>query len=113
MAQSYGNADEISVEMEGPYGSIQATDKNGTVAMAKDAWKGGESPYSQEVAVKGISVKSIVDLQPDVDQIAMLCSRGIALVAENDGGRVTVHAIGGKPDEDITMQITIREVTAV
>lgn len=113
MAQSYGRAAGISVTMEGPFGSVKASDKVSQLTVAADGWKGAQSPYSQEAVVEGISTGSIVDLQPSPEQIALLCGLGIAMTAENDNGTVTVHSIGGKPEEDLTVQITIREVTQV
>ena len=113
MAQSFGQANGFSVTMEGPFGSVKASDKVSSVTLLADNWKGAQSPYTQEAAVAGISVGSIVDLQPDPEQLALLCELGIALVAENDSGTVTVHSIGGKPKSDMTIQVTVREVTQV
>jgi len=49
-----------------------------------------------------------VDLQIAMDQIAGVT----AFTAENDGGAVTVYAIGDRPGEDLTLQATITEVIA-
>ena len=49
----------------------------------------------------------MVNLQLRADQIL-----NTAFTAENDGGVVTVKAIGDKPEIDITIQATIMEVVA-
>ena len=36
----------------------------------------------------------------------------MAFTAENDGGTVTLWAIGDKPSEDLTFQATLTEVVA-
>ena len=73
-------------------------------------WKGGESPYFQVVQLKGISVGSKVDLQ--IAPAQMEAFRTVALTAENDGGVVTVFAIGDRPEGDISLQATLTEVVS-
>lgn len=108
MALNYGNAATFTVRMEGPFGSVGGTVvKLTSITLPAADWKGAESPYFQVVAVEGVSVNSMVDLQPSVEQI-----ENTAFTTENDGGVVTVYAIGDKPTNDYTIQATIMEVIA-
>ena len=75
-------------------------------------WAGEESPYSQVVVIEGVTEFSQVDLKPSVDQLTIFHEKDLAFVTENDGGVVTVYAIGDKPTNDYTMQVTITEVKA-
>ena len=105
---NYGSSDNLTVQLAGPYGSAGSAVKLTSISLNAADWKGGESPYFQSVAVEGVSVGSMVDLQIAMDQIAGVT----AFTAENDGGEVTVYAIGDRPGEDLTLQATITEVIA-
>lgn len=80
------------------------------VTLLASAWKGTESPYSQVVEVEGATAHSQVDLTPSVSQLAIFHGKDLAFVTENDDGVVTVYAIGDKPTNDYTIQVTITEV---
>lgn len=112
MAQQYGNSSGISVHMAGPFGSAGAAVKLTEIYLPAANWKGAISPYSQVVAVEGVSVNSMVNLQPSVEQLEIFHDKDIAFSTENDGGVVTVYVIGDKPTNDYTIQATIMEVTA-
>ena len=73
-------------------------------------WIGDRSPYSQIVEIEGITEHSQVDLTPSVEQLVVFHEKDLGFVAENDDGIVTVYAIGQKPLDDYTMQVTITEV---
>ena len=99
--------------MAGPFGSVGGTSvKLTNIALPAANWKGAESPYSQVVNVDGVSVNSKVDLQPSVEQLEIFHDKDIAFSTENDGGVVTVYAIGDRPTSDYTIQATIMEVVA-
>lgn len=83
----------------------------GEVTLLASAWKGGNSLYSQVVAVAGVTENSQVDLTPSVEQLAIFYEKDLTFVTENDGGVVTVYAIGQKPMNDYTIQVTITEVS--
>ena len=113
MAQQYGTSVGISVQMEGPFGGLGGVAvKLTAISLPAANWKGATSPYSQVVAVEGVSVNSMVDLQPSVEQLEIFHDKDIAFSTENDGGVVTVYAIGDKPTNDYTIQATIMEVIA-
>ena len=82
----------------------------GTVTLLADAWVGADNFYSQVVNIKGVTKNSQVDLTPDAEQLMAFYEKDLALVAENEDGVVTVYAIGQKPTNDYTIQVTITEV---
>ena len=113
MAQQYGKGENIKFKMEGPFaggGGVSA--KLTSITLPEANWKGAESPYSQVVEVDKVSLNSMVKFQLDVEQVEELSNKGIAFTSENDGGVVTVYAIGSRPDKDYTLQATITEVVA-
>lgn len=113
MAQQYGNSSNITVKMGGPYGNAGGSSAKITeIEIPAAAWKGASSTFSQEVIVDVISVNSRVDLIPSVEQIMELRENGIALVAGNDAGVVTIYAFGNKPAKDYSIYATVSEVTA-
>lgn len=108
MAVQYGMTGTLRAELKGPYGSVAI--RAVELSLPADAWKGAVSPYAQEAAVDGVGLTSKVDLQPDPEQLERMRSLGMALMAVNDNGLVTVYALGQKPGEDLTLQATVTEV---
>ena len=84
----------------------------GEVTLLSSAWKGSGSLYHQTVSVDGVTEYSQVDLTPSVEQLVVFYEKDLTFVTENDGGTVTVYAIGQKPTNDYTIQVTITEVSA-
>lgn len=80
------------------------------VKIYANKWVGTSSPYSQVVTVAGATPRSQVDLTPSAEQLAIFHSKDLAFVTENDGGVITVYAIGQKPANDYTIQATVTEV---
>lgn len=113
MAIEYGEGGSFSVTMDGPFGNAGSSSVKLTGFAAPAAnWKGGTSPYFQIVEVEGISVNSKLDIQLSVDQLQQLHEKDIAFTTENDGGVVTLWAVGDKPTEDLVFQATLTEVVA-
>ena len=113
MALEYGTGENITFQMEGPFaggGGVSA--KLAEITLPAANWKGAESPYSQVVEVAEVSVNSMVNLQPSVEQLEIFHDKDIAFTTENVGGVVTVFVIGDKPTSDYTIQATIMEVVA-
>lgn len=84
--------------------------KVSSVKLLASKWVGSASPYSQVVSIAGITENSMVDLTPSVEQLAVFYNKDLAFVTENEGGVVTVYAIGQKPQNDYTIQVAITEV---
>lgn len=81
-----------------------------TATLLADNWIGTESPYSQVVTIEGVTENSQVDLTPSVEQLAIFHNKDLAFVTENEDGVVTVYAVGQKPTNDYTIQVTLTEV---
>ena len=73
-------------------------------------WVGDASPYSQVVEIEGVTEFSQVDLTPSIEQLITFYDKDLGFVTENEDGVVTVYAIGQKPANDYTIQVTITEV---
>lgn len=96
----------VAAELE----NSASASKIGEVTIYANKWVGDASPYSQIVAVSGATTNSQVDLTPSVEQLSVFYNKDLAFVTENDNGVVTVYAIGQKPENDYTIQVTITEV---
>lgn len=81
-----------------------------SVTLSANKWIGTESPYSQVVTIAGATKKSQVDLTPSVEQLSVFYNKDLAFVTENEDGVITVYAIGQKPMNDYTIQVTLTEV---
>ena len=80
------------------------------VDLLASNWIGDSSPYSQVVEIDGVTENSQVDLTPSIEQLVIFYEKDLGFVTENDDGVVTVYAIGQKPENDYTIQVTITEV---
>lgn len=92
-------------------GGSVPTARIGYITLFADKWVGGGSPYSQIVAVDKVTENSQVDITPSVEQLAIFHEKDLTFVTENEGGVVTVYAVGQKPTNDYTLQVTITEVS--
>lgn len=92
-------------------GSLNKTNARiADVDLLAENWFGEASPYSQVVDIDGITENSQVDLTPSIEQLVIFHEKDLGFVTENDNGVVTVYAIGQKPENDYTIQVTITEV---
>ncbi len=82
----------------------------GVVDLLADKWVGSGNLYSQIVTIDGVTENSQVDLTPSVEQLVVFYEKDLTFVTENEGGVVTVYAIGQMPTNDYTIQVTITEV---
>lgn len=80
------------------------------ISLPASGWVGTESPYSQVVTLDGVTEYTQVDLTPSVQQLSIFHHKDLAFVTENEDGVVTVYAIGDKPENDYTIQVTMTEV---
>lgn len=102
---------EMDVEKAKTVSVNGASVKLGVVTLLADAWVGENNFYFQVVSIKGVTKYSQVDITPDAEQLAIFYEKDIAFVTENEDGVVTVYAIGQKPTNDYTFQVTITEVS--
>lgn len=91
-----------------PSGVVGA--KLAEVTLDASAWGGSDGQYSQVLAIDGVTPTSKVDLLPSAEQLTVFHEKDLALVTENEDGVVTAFAIGEKPTNDYTMQVSITEV---
>ena len=90
--------------------------KVGSVARVSEVtllaanWAGEGNLYSQVVDIEGVTENSQIDLTPSVEQLVVFHEKDLTFVTENEGGVVTVFAIGQKPANDYEIQVTITEV---
>ena len=80
------------------------------ITLLADGWFGEDGTYSQVVELNGVTKNSQVELMPSVEQLLVFHEKDVTFVTENNGGIITVYAIGQKPKNDYTMQVTIKEV---
>lgn len=83
-----------------------------SVTLLADAWVDNGGKYAQVVELAGVTTHTKVNLQPTPEQLVEFQNEVLAFVAENEGGVVTVFAIGDKPIGDHTIQVTLKEVEA-
>jgi hypothetical protein len=83
----------------------------GWIDLLADRWTGGDNLHSQVVTVAGVTPNSQVDITPSVEDLVVFYEKDLTLVTENDGGVVTVYAIGQRPTHDYRFQVTITEVS--
>lgn len=105
-----------------PYMSVDSfiLPKPISVTLYADKWErvvdlGGADvvdTYYQVATVNNATItpNSKVDLQPNADQLCKLYDWGVALTTENNGGIITVYAVGDKPSESLPIQATVTEV---
>lgn len=83
------------------------------VTLTAAGWEGTASPYTQTVTLSGITANSKVDIQMDATSLGVLIDSGTSAIwMENNNGTITAKCIGEKPNADMTVQVTITEVTA-
>ena len=83
----------------------------GEVTLLASAWVTEGTRYSQVVEIDGVTEYSQVDLKPSIEQLDIFHDKDLAFVTENEDGVVTVYALGDKPTNDYTIQVTITEVS--
>ena len=104
-------SEEDIVKIANTVAKVFAGAKISYVSLPANNWQGLTSPYYQVVKIAGVTTNSQVDLTPDAEQLEIFHQKDLAFVTENEDGVVTVYAIGQKPENDYTIQVTITEVT--
>ena len=80
------------------------------ITLLAESWITESNWHYQIVDINGITAYSQVDLTPSIEQLAIFYDKDLTFVTENENGVVTVYAIGSKPTNDYTIQVTIKEV---
>ena len=83
------------------------------VTLKADGWVGETSPYSQVVTVNTVTPNSKVILDLNEEQAIIFSEKNVTFIVENTNGVVTFKALGDKPKNDYTVQVTIKEVVRV
>ena len=84
-----------------------------TLSLPTASWSGSASPYTQTVTIAGTTAKSKVDIQMDATALGVLIDSGTSAIwIENNNGTLTAKALGEKPNANLSVQVTITEVTA-
>ncbi len=109
-----GSVDDTS-DIDKPVSTAQQTAinackvKRASAILPTASW----SNLSQTVTISGITVNSKVDIQMDATSLGVLIDSGTSAIwMENNNGTITAKCIGDKPNADMTVQVTITEVTA-
>lgn len=97
---------------------VGSTATIGSVNLIAANWiqsENSENLYYQIVSIRGVpedlDIENCqVDLTPSVEQLLVFYEKDLTFVTENEEGTVTVFAIGQKPENDYTIQVTITEV---
>lgn len=103
--------EEDKLELEEKIALLQTSSRISYVTLPAANWEGEGNLYSQVVSIEGVTENSQVDLTPDVEQLVVYYEKDLTFVTENDGGVVTVYVVGQKPENDYTIQTTIKEVS--
>lgn len=83
------------------------------ISLPAASWMGAENPYTQTVTISGITVNSKVDIQMDATALGVLIDSGTSAIwIENNNGTLTAKALGEKPNANLSVQVTITEVSA-
>lgn len=90
--------------------STQVKIQNGTITLPAASWT-GSGPYTQPVTVAGSTSQSQINIQGNQTAIAAANTGGFAVLISNTGGTLTAYAIGTKPTADLTLQITVVELS--
>jgi len=74
----------------------------------------GSGIFTQTVSVPGITIsdRSMISLQPDAATLKAMLDDGIySITIGNENGVLTAYAIGGPPQESISVQCTVIDAT--
>ena len=106
--------EQVAVEPIGTGMVYQATGTGtntriGYITLFANKWvyTGVENRYAQIVSIEGVTEKDQVNMTIDGEQALIFREKDVGFYAENEDGVVTVFAIGQKPTQDYTMQVTI------
>lgn len=90
--------------------STQVKIQNATVSLPAASWT-GSGPYTQPVSIAGATAQSQINTSGSPAQIAAAQAAGYNVEFVNASGTITAYAIGTKPAADLTVFVTITELS--
>lgn len=97
---------------KGRHKDFETAPRISNITLLAASWVGSDSPYTQTITLAGTTVNSKVDVQMDATALGILVdSSTTALWVENSNGTLTAKALGEKPNADLSIQVTISEVS--
>lgn len=76
-----------------------------SITLSAANWAGSAAPYTQSVAVAGLTAAHRVDLQPTAAQLIALQGAGVTgFCTANTDSVLTVYALGACPQQDLSLQ---------
>jgi hypothetical protein len=90
--------------------STQVKIQNATITLPAASWA-GNGPYTQSVTIAGATAQSQINAAGSPAQIEAAQAAGYNVVFVNASGTITAYAIGTKPTADLTVFVTITELS--
>ena len=81
-----------------------------SVSLPTASWT-GSGPWSQIITIPGTTANSKIDINPDTAVLTIAINEWFSLTIENNDGTITAYAVGAKPSQDLTIQVSITEVS--
>lgn len=88
----------------------EAQPTTATVTLPVASWA-GQGPYTQTVTVPSVTATSQINITPDATLLQAAMDQGFSLVFGNNAGTVTAYAVGAKPTTQLSVPVTIQEVS--
>lgn len=112
IVQGDGEGNFIGISITPELIGAAAKPKLLSISLPTASWT-GSGPYTQVVTILGGTANIKVDLQGDSSVIAQMISDGCnGLYISNTDGVFTAYAINNKPTVNLTVQVTLTEVTS-
>lgn len=68
--------------------------------------------YTQNVTIPNVTANTMIDLHPSPEQLMTIINSGITMFAANDNGNIKVYSVNGKPNTEMIIRMTMKEVIA-
>ena len=81
--------------------------------LAKNWQLDDDGSYSQVLDIPNATPKSLVEFKFTMAQLIVLHDKDVAFSTKNIGGVIVAQAMGTKPANDYTVQVTIQEAEFV
>jgi hypothetical protein len=89
-----------------------ALPKKTSITLAAALWTKRNGSYQQTITVEDGTASCVVALQPSIDQSVSLQNDGVTVLqVDNDNGTFIAKAVGAAPSANMTIQVTLMEVS--